>query len=221
MNTDLSLNYIIRPSQQSEAPLLLLVHGYGSNEQDLFSFAGQIDPRICVVSVRAPYELPPQGAAWYAIDYTAEKGKFSDLNQARESMRLLQQFIEELKQTLDINGNNVNILGFSQGAILSLAIAFSRPSYFKNVIALSGYLNEDLVEDMDRLESRFRESEFQSNFFISHGTMDQVIPFSWAMQVQPVLERLNVDYLFKQYPIGHGVSPENFHDMKKWLDQRV
>ena len=96
MNTDLSLHYISRPANRKNAPLLLLVHGYGSNEQDLFSFAPQLDAGIHIISVRAPYEMPPYGAAWYAIDYTADKGKFSDLNQARESMELLKSFIKEV-----------------------------------------------------------------------------------------------------------------------------
>ncbi|PRP66719.1 alpha/beta hydrolase [Nonlabens agnitus] len=221
MNTDLSLHYISRPANRKNAPLLILVHGYGSNEQDLFSFAPQMDAGIHIVSVRAPYELPPYGAAWYAIDYTADKGKFSDLNQARQSIQLLKKFVGEVKDRYDVDANSINMLGFSQGAILSMAMALSEPSIFKNVVAMSGYLNEDLVVDMDRLESRFRESELTTNFFISHGTMDQVIPFSWAMQAQPVMERLDVDYVFKQYPMGHGVSPENFHDMKRWLESRL
>ncbi|SCY10987.1 phospholipase/carboxylesterase [Nonlabens sp. Hel1_33_55] len=221
MNTDLSLQYISRPADKANAPLLILVHGYGSNEQDLFSFAPQMDKGIHIISVRAPYDLPPYGAAWYAIDYTADKGKFSDLNQARESIQLLKTFIVEIVDRYNVNKESVNILGFSQGAILSMAMALSDPTIFRNVVAMSGYLNEDLVEDINGLESRFRESELKTNFFISHGTMDQVIPFDWAMQVQPVMEKLNVDYLFKQYPMGHGVSPENFHDMKKWLEERL
>ncbi len=221
MSNDLSLKYISRPANQKNAPLIVLVHGYGSNEQDLFSFAGQMDPGIHIVSVRAPYELPPYGAAWYAIDYTADKGKFSDLGQARESMKLLKTFIGEVVASTSVNPNNINILGFSQGAILSLAMALSQPSLFKNVVAMSGYVNEDLIKDRDGLRSRFRESERTTNFFISHGTMDQVIPFSWATPAQPIMETLGVDYVFKSYPIGHGVSPENFGDMNHWLNERL
>ena len=131
------------------------------------------------------------------------------------------KFIAEITAKHHISLDNINVLGFSQGAILSMGLALSDPTLFKNVVAMSGYLNEDLVEDMGDLEARFRESENPTNFFISHGTMDQVIPFEWAMQCQPTLEKLNVDYVFKQYPMGHGVSPENFNDMKKWLEERL
>lgn len=221
MNTDLSLKYVSRPANCENPPLLLLLHGYGSNEEDLFSFAPQLDAGIHIISARAPFDLPPQGAAWYAINYTEDMDKFSDLDQARESMDLIRKFLKELTAKYSVDNASVNILGFSQGAILSLALALSDPNLFKNVIAMSGYMNKDLIEQFEGMEDRFRESEHPSNFFVSHGTMDQVVPFSWGMQTQPTLEKLNVDYVFKQYPIGHGVSPDNFYDMKSWLENRL
>jgi phospholipase/carboxylesterase len=221
LQTDLSLDYHSRPSNKENAPLLLLLHGYGSNEDDLYSFAPHMSQDFHIISARAPYDLPPQGAAWYAIDYTADKGKFSDLNQARRSMELIETFLTELTGKYSLDTNGLNILGFSQGAILSMAIALENPGMFKNVVAMSGYLNTDLLDDMKQVESRFRESKKNTNFFISHGTMDQVIPFQWAQQAQPIMERLNVDYVFKQYPAGHGVAPDNFQDMKQWLEKRI
>ena len=221
MKKDLSLKYISRWAADKNAPLLLLIHGYGSNEEDLFSFAPQMSNDMHIVSLRAPYDMPPYGAAWYAIDYNADQGKFSDLNQARESMELIKQFIPELLAAYKLEPSSINALGFSQGAILSMALALSDHSLFTNVVGMSGYLNTDLVEDYKSLEVRFRESENPTRFFVSHGTMDQVIPFSWAIKTQPILEKLNADYVFKQYPIGHGVSPDNFHDMKAWLEERL
>jgi predicted esterase len=62
------------------------MHGYGSNEHDLFSFADYLHDDFLVVSVRAPYSLQPMGYAWYAIHFDQEQGKWSDDNQAKESM---------------------------------------------------------------------------------------------------------------------------------------
>ncbi len=221
MQTELSINYISRPANQSNAPLLLLLHGYGSNEEDLFSFAPQMDAGIHIISARAPFDMPPYGAAWYSIDYTASMEKFSNLEQARESMQLIRNFISEIVNKYDVDAASINVLGFSQGAILSLGLALSDPGLFKNVVAMSGYLNKDLVESFEDVESRFRESENPTNFFLSHGTMDQVVPFAWAAQSPAVMEKLGVDFVFKQYPIGHGVSPDNFADMKAWLESRL
>ncbi|MFB0903128.1 MAG: phospholipase [Nonlabens sp.] len=221
MNTPLSLQYITRPARQENAPLLLLLHGYGSNEEDLFSFAPEISEDIFIVSARAPYEMPPQGAAWYAINFDASGGKFSDTDQARESMVKITTFLEELKVAFSINPNNMNVLGFSQGAILSYGLSLSQPGLFRNVVAMSGYISEDLIAGRDGLEVRFRESEIKTNYFISHGTVDQVIPYEWAKNAPQIMEEIGADYVFKDYPIGHGVARDNFYDMKEWLEKRV
>ncbi|MGB5980657.1 MAG: phospholipase [Nonlabens sp.] len=218
---NLSLKHRIRAARKENAPLLLLLHGYGSNEDDLFSFAPEIDDRIFIVSARAPYDMQPYGAAWYAINFDASGGKFSDLDQARDSSKKVLKFIEELKDAYPIDSENINILGFSQGAILSYGLSLSEPLLFKNVVAMSGYANEDLIEDRAGLNARFRESENTPNFFISHGTMDQVIPHSWAKKAIPVMDEARADYVFKEYPIGHGVARDNFYDMKKWLEERI
>ncbi len=215
------LTYKVRPSTIENAPLLLLLHGYGSNEDDLLSFAPQMDKRYLVISARAPYDLPPQGAAWYAINFDAAGGKFSDNEQAMKSMKKLRQFIKQLQQHYSIDPDNLNILGFSQGAILSYGLSLNNPGMFNNLVAMSGYLNEELVEQGDGWESRFRESVKNTSYFLSHGTMDQVVPFEWARQAPPKLKELGLKHVWKEYPIGHGVSAQNFHDMREWLDQRV
>jgi phospholipase/carboxylesterase len=221
LNTSLSLPYITRPARQENAPLLLLLHGYGSNEEDLFSFAPEISEDIFIVSARAPYEMPPQGAAWYAINFDASGEKFSDIDQARESMVKITNFLEELKAAFSIDPNNINVLGFSQGAILSYGLSLSQPGLFRNVVAMSGCINEDLIAGRDGLQARFRESETKTNYFISHGTVDQVIPYEWAKKANVIMDEIGADYVFKDYPIGHGVARDNFYDMKEWLEKRV
>lgn len=217
--TDLSLQHLIRPAQKEGAPLLLLLHGYGSNEEDLFSFAPELSQEFFIVSARAPYEMPPYGAAWYAINFDASGGKFSDVNQAKESMGLLLKFIEELKASYPISKDKMNILGFSQGAILSYGLSLSYPQLFDKVVCMSGYLNEEMIENREELETRFRESESKPAYFISHGTVDQVVPYAWAKQAPSFLEQLDLEHIFKDYPIGHGVARDNFYDMKAWLEK--
>ena len=77
----MSLKYIIRkPTKESEnPPLLILLHGYGSNERDLFSFAEELPEELLIVSAQAPYEMGHGGYAWYAINFDNVNGKFSDL----------------------------------------------------------------------------------------------------------------------------------------------
>jgi phospholipase/carboxylesterase len=211
----MQLHYLVQePAIIKESnPLIILLHGYGSNEEDLFSFASELSNENFIISVRAPYDLKPYGHAWYAIHFDADENKFSDNEEAIKSRDLIVRFIDEAIQKFPIDAQNVTLIGFSQGTILSTAVALSYPEKVKNVVALSGYLNEEILKD------NFQENNFKNlNFFVSHGTVDQVIPISWAQKTQPFLEKLGINFVYKEYPVGHGVAPQNFYDFKKWLE---
>ncbi|WP_366182444.1 alpha/beta hydrolase-fold protein [Flavobacterium ovatum] len=211
---NLSLEYLIREpkTKLDKNPLILLLHGYGSNEADLFSFASELPEEYYIISARAPYDLQYGSYAWYAINFDANENKFSDLDQARESRDIIANFIEELVANYPVDTDNICLLGFSQGAILSYAIALSHPEKIKNVIALSGYANAEIME------ANFQNNDFSTlRIFHSHGTVDQVIPVEWARKTGPFLKDLNINATYKEYPVGHGVAPQNFYDFKNWL----
>ena len=93
---------------------------------------------------------------------------------------------------------NVNLLGFSQGTILSYAVALSYPEKVKNIIALSGYINENILVET------YKENNFDHlNFYSSHG------------------EKLNIKHVFEEFPAGHGVAPQNFYSFKKWISTKI
>jgi len=191
---------------------LLLLHGYGSNEEDLFSFAEQLPDEYFIVSARAPHPLPPYGNAWYAINFDADMNKFSDEVQAVASRDLIAKFITELIDHYPIDEDKVTLIGFSQGAILSYAVALTYPEKIDRILALSGYLNTDII---DKDFSKNTISKLR--FFISHGIVDQVIPVDWARKAPEFLENLGLDVEYHEYPVGHGVAPQNFYDLLKWL----
>jgi phospholipase/carboxylesterase len=211
---NLSLEYIVREPKikLDKNPLLLLLHGYGSNEQDLFSFAAELPDEYYIVSVRAPYNLQYGSYAWYAINFDAEQNKFSDNNQAQISRDLIAKFIDELIENYPIDATNVTLIGFSQGTILSYAVALSHPEKVQRVVAMSGYINLEILED-----NYLKNSFSNLKVFASHGTADQVIPVEWGRKAKPFLENLGIKITYKEYPIGHGVSPQNFYDFKNWL----
>jgi phospholipase/carboxylesterase len=190
------------------------LHGYGSNEEDLFSFASELPEEYYVVSVRAPYELGYGSYAWYAINFDADENKFSDIGQAKTSRDLIAKFIDELIRNYPIDSKNVTLIGFSQGAILSYAVALSYPEKVQRVIAMSGYVSTEIA--IDGFENN---ALGKLKIFASHGTVDQVIPIEWARKSIPILENLDIEVIYKEYPIGHGVSPQNFYDFKNWLLQ--
>ncbi len=211
----LSLEHLIKPSTKTtgKIPVLFMFHGYGSNEEDLFSFAPELPEELCIISVRAPYPMQPYGNAWYAINFDAEKGKWSDDEQAIESREKIIAFVEEACDTYSLDKDNVTLLGFSQGTILSFAVALSYPEKIKNVIALSGYINEGILKD------GYTTKEHSSlNIYTSHGSVDQVIPVEWAQKSAPFLSNLGIKHVYEEFPVGHGVAPQNFYSFKKWLE---
>ncbi len=211
----LSLEYTYRlPKVKStqKAPLLLLIHGYGSNEADLFSFADHLPDEFLVVSVRAPLTLGFQSYAWYTINFNAQNGNYSDIPEALKAKESLLNFMDELENILPYDSDNITLLGFSQGTILSYGLALSHPDKIKNVVALSGYIKEELITQIE-------DNSLYDNldFFISHGTQDQVIPLDWAQKAPLYLNNLGINAVFKTYPAGHGVTPQNFNDLNQWL----
>ncbi|MEM7485113.1 MAG: phospholipase [Bacteroidota bacterium] len=216
--TPLSLEYLLRPSvvKADKAPSVFMFHGYGSNEEDLFSFASELPEELAIFSVRAPYNLEPFGHAWYAINFDAEQGKWSDNEQAKGSRDKIIAFIDEACEAYNLDEENITLLGFSQGTILSYSVALSVPEKIKNVIALSGYINEEIL-----LEGYKTKNYGHLNIYASHGQVDQVIPVEWAQRIPEFLKGLNINHLYEEFPIGHGVSPQNFHSFRAWLAKHI
>lgn len=208
-----TLKYNVRPSSLKEnAPVLIMLHGYGSDENDLFSFASELPEELLILSLQAPYKLDPFGYAWYSIHFEAPQGKWNDTEQAIKSRDLVAGTLDELQREFKFNPDNVTLLGFSQGTILSIAIALTYPEKVKNVIGLSGYVSPDLIA-LKKDRSQYKHL----NFYTSHGSADQVIPVDWARQTKPYLDALHINNTYSEFPVGHGVSPQNFYEFKNWL----
>lgn len=210
----MNLYYLVQEPKikHDKNPLLILLHGYGSNEEDLFSFASELPQDHYVISVRAPYDLQPYGHAWYAIHFDADENKFSDNIQAKQSVELISDFIDEVVKQYPIDTKNITLIGFSQGAILSYATALTFPDKISKVVALSGYFNQEIMPEVIDTNAISH-----IKFFVSHGSVDQVIPVEWARKAKPALENLGLEVDYHEYPVGHGVAPQNFYDFKNWL----
>jgi phospholipase/carboxylesterase len=207
--------YLIQdPKQFSKKPkALLMLHGFGSNEQDLFSFANQLPDDLLIISARAPFSLNFGGHAWYDIYLDAQNNKVSNNEQALNSLEQLSQFIDLLIDKHHIDKQNFNLLGFSQGAILSYALALHYPKKINKIIALSGYINEEIIP-----QNANTENYKHLNFFISHGKFDEIIPISEAQKTSPYLTNKNIKFTYNEYPMGHEVSYDCLGDMLDWVN---
>ena len=214
----MDLQFIVREPENitPNTQLLVMIHGYGSNEEDLFSFAPQLPEEVYVISIRAPYNLQPYGYAWYEITFDADENKFSNNEQAKESLQLIANFIDEISEKLPLDKSNISLIGFSQGTILSYAVALTYPEKVKNIIALSGYINKDILPQNIEIKDYSH-----LNFYCSHGSVDQVIPVDWARRTPSFLNSLHIKHQYSEFPVGHGVAPQNFYELKDWLSKRI
>jgi phospholipase/carboxylesterase len=211
---NLSLTHLVQQPRvkTGESPsLLLLLHGVGSNEADLFSLAPYLDARFLVVSARAPFVLGPDSYGWFNIEFTPQ-GLVADLEQAKRSLALLPGFIDELVETYGADAGRVYLAGFSQGAMMSLALMLKHPSKLSGVVAMSGRLPSSVLEqnpDRAALEGK--------PVLVTHGIYDEVLPVESAREARKYLEALPVELTYREYPMGHEVNMESLQDVSAWL----
>src|SRR5690606_4106432 len=163
----LLLEHNYRPAKNASQrrPAIIMLHGFGSDENDLFSFASELPEKYAIISLKAPIRLEPYGNAWYTIYFDSPQGKFSDDEQAIASRELVSKCIDEIVEKYKIDAHNVTLLGFSQGTILSFAVALSYPEKVKNVIGLSGYIHEGILKE------GYEKNDFgKLKMYTSHGS---------------------------------------------------
>ena len=206
------LDYRIRrPLKEGEnTPVLFLLHGYGSHEEDLFSFANYLPEEYLIISLRAPLTLGFVGYAWYSIHFNENQDKWSDDAEAKTAQEIILYNINYHLEQFKLEGQKVSLLGFSQGAILSWAVGLSHPTQIDKIIALSGYVNEAIF-------GFAKEGLDQLRIFSSHGTEDPTLPVDWARKGVALVEKKEIKVDYKEYPAGHGINPENFADLLAWL----
>jgi phospholipase/carboxylesterase len=213
-----TLEYLIREPKKAikNPPLIVLLHGYGSNETDLFSFAEELPDEFLIISPRAPLSLGYGSYAWYSIGFNEDGPNYSDIAEAKSALQQIDTFLQEIITEYEVDKNRIFLLGFSQGTILSTAYALNHPEKIQYVVALSGYVNEEL------LQNKVANNSYTNlDFFVSHGTVDQVIPVELARRTPGFLDAKGIKNVYQEYPVGHGVAPQNFFDLKKWLEERI
>jgi phospholipase/carboxylesterase len=208
-----SLYYIFKEPKIKSAnpPVIILMHGVGSNEKDLFSFAPQLPDSFLVISLRAPITIGTDSYAWYHL--TFENGKrIGNAIEAEASRLMIIQFINQLKTKHAFNQKRIYLCGFSQGSIMAYSIGLTVPEKTKGIAVMSGRLLEEvkpLIVTKERLKNL--------KIFVSHGTNDNIIPVNEARASVAYLKTLGITPLFKEYPEAHTISNAMFADMLQWL----
>lgn len=213
----LSLVHLVRVPEDGadRPPLLLLLHGVGSHEEDLMGLAPYLDPRFLIVSARGPVTLAPGMYAWFQVLLDPNNPVINP-DQAESSHRALLRFIPEAVDAYHADAGRVFLMGFSQGAIMSLSVALTEPSAVSGVVAMSGRLLPEVLPLLAPAEA-LRGLPI----LLLHGTADPVLPIQHGRTARDHLATLPVELTYREYPMGHQVSAESLADAAQWLHAQL
>jgi phospholipase/carboxylesterase len=188
-------------------PLLVLLHGHGADEKDLLPMVARLDPRLAIASLRAPIQIRQGGYSWLSGNTEA------DLDDAR---RAVLECIDQIVITTDADADRVYVAGFSQGAMLALAIALTEPQKIAGAAVMSGRLAaaiRDRHAPVDSLRG--------FPILVTHGTEDQQISIRSARDIRQALKPLSIDLEYYEFEIGHYISDRTVSALDRWLRQRL
>jgi phospholipase/carboxylesterase len=189
-------------------PALFIMHGIGSNEQNMLSLVNGLEEQFYIFSIRGHLPQPP-GYAFFTIEgYGKPHRKVFD-----DGVSKLTSFIDYACEQYSLDRSHLYLLGFSQGAILAMTLGLTLGNKIKGIVALSGYIPAFVKEEYEIKPVN------EVSVFISHGEMDQVLPFEWGLANNEYFRQLGANVTFKTYQEGHSVSLRNLQDFTNWLKQ--
>ena len=217
LHTDLPLAYLEQTGGDARnEPLVIFLHGFGSNEEDLFGLKDALPSTWTYLSARAPMPVDARGYRWFAKkpgdgDYD---GETADL---QRSAKLIEDFVTQATTKYRTRSDRVFLVGFSQGAIMSYEVGLRKPALVRGIAALSGsvlpVLKAELKADaaLDKLA-----------IFIGHGTLDQALPYAAATRANEVLQAVGLKPEFHGYMgMPHTISEAEVQDLKAWLEKSL
>lgn len=215
---DLPLNGLYRPAHEGVAQpwLLVLMHGVGSNAEDLFGLADYVPSQYHVLSLQAPYPMGPNAYAWFMFSVNADGTRLIDEAQELQSRALLAQTLEAASAQLGVPAERVIVGGFSQGGIMSLSLLLTQPALLSGACVWhSRLLPQVLPSQVDAAQLQGR------SVWVSHGTQDDVIPLSSAYAIRSHLQNLPVALSYQEYLCAHTIHPQELRDSMQWLGEQM
>jgi phospholipase/carboxylesterase len=201
--------HLERPAAGEPEGLLVLLHGRGADERDLFPLLDLLDPerRLLGVTPRGPLTLPPGGAHWYVVHEIGSPDP--------ETFLPTYGAVSEWLDGLGFAPERTVIGGFSQGAVMTYALSLGsgRPRPAAS-IALSGFMPTVPGFELD-LEPPLPPVA------IGHGTFDPVISVDWSRRAEETLEAAGADVFYREYPLPHAVDPGFLGELAPWIASKL
>lgn len=208
---DLALQYLIRSANTNSGKqrAIVLLHGVGSDEQDLFSLATLLPEGFIVISPRGPFMLGEGRYAWYQVDFSSGKPEIN-AGQEAQSRNTIKKFIAQVIEKYNLD--EVYLGGFSQGAIMSYSVGLTQPGLVTGVLSFSGRILEEIrpqVQQPDKLQNL--------KVFIAHGTQDGTLPVHYAREAKTFLSTLGIVPAYQESDIGHQLTGGVIAAVSQWL----
>ena len=205
-----SLVHLVRPADGEPAGMLVLFHGRGADERDLYPLLDLLDPerRLLGVTPRGPLHLPPGGAHWYSVRDIG----FPDPTTFRATFAQASAWLDALVDESGISPEHTVLGGFSQGAVMTYALGLGegRP-HPAGLIALSGFA--PTVTDF-----RLDLTAPLPQIAIGHGALDPVISVEWGRRARHLLEESGAEPVYRESPqMGHTIDPGFLQELAGWL----
>lgn len=216
IQTDLPFNYLVQEPKSSQnliaqKAIVIFLHGYGSNEADLFELRQEFSNEHIYLSLQAPMILAPGSYQWYGLQ-PAEALQVAE-NVLRYT-KMLKEFIEQAVIKYHTTHEKVILIGFSQGAIMSYELALQFPKRVRGIAALSGKILSPLKE---KIKPGLDLAGL--SIFIGHGTADDRVYYKEATEAFSLLEKTSIKPFFHSYQkMGHSINQQELTDLKIWLE---
>ncbi len=203
------------PAPGERPPLLLLLHGIGSNELSMAALAGSFDARFIVISARSPIELGQYAYGWFHSRFTPQ-GPQIIAEEAEAAWKHVASFIDELIGEYDVDPARVFIAGFSQGGIMALAAMLTAPEKLAGVVCMSGRLLPEVLPHVvapDRLRDK--------PVLIVHGTRDERLGLDYAHAARETLARFPLKIDYREFDMTHTTTDESVAFVSNWLSRQL
>jgi len=209
-----SLQQLERPAAGEAEGALVLLHGRGVDERDLFPLLDELDPerRLAAATPRAPLRLPPGGNHWYAV----RRIGYPDPDSFHSTFPVLADWLEAFIAGAGVPIERTVIGGVSPGAVMSWALSLGagRPLP-AGVVALSGF-----IPTVEEFELDFSKASGLP-VAIGHGTHDPIIGVEWGRDARERLEAAGAEVLYRESPMAHSVDPRFLAEVARWLEETL
>ena len=210
---EVPLKYKIRNSiLDKDAPAIFLLHGYGTNMNDLFPLSQFFPENWVVISLQAPFYNGFGGYAWAELDLSNLR-ELPNPEQKPISIEKIHNSISTLSSKFNLDKNQIYILGFSQGSDLALSTGFKFPNFYKGIISLCGYFDTKKIEydlDHDALKNL--------NIFLSSALYDDKVPVHLGRMTNLSIKKMGLTPTYFEYNTGHTISNECLTNVLDWLN---